>query len=75
MKRFVAILLILVMIFSLSAMAFAKDAVVSPEGSNEDPSQPSPQTGDLAGIYWVAVAAIMAIGFAFFCGKKLMTEK
>ena len=75
MKRFVAILLILVMMFTLSTMAFAKDPVISPENSNEDPDQPSPQTSDLAGIYWVAVAAVLAIGFAVFCGKKLMTEK
>lgn len=75
MKKFVAILLILVMVFAMSCIAFADTNVISPSGGNEDPDQPSPQTGDLAGIYWVFAAAVLAIGFAVFCGKKLITEK
>lgn len=75
MKKFVAILLILVMVFALSSMAFAATDVVSPEGADDDHDDPSPQTGDLANIYWVVIAAVLAVGLAFFCGKKLITEK
>ena len=51
MKRFVAILLILVLVFALSATAFAAGAVVSPEKNNTDTTvtpdkgTTSPQTG------------------------------
>lgn len=75
MKKFVAILLILVLMFAMSTVAFAKDPVISPEGGDEDPDKPSPQTSDLSSIYWVVIAAVLAVGFAFFCGKKLITEK
>ena len=75
MKKFMAILLILVMVFAMSSIAFATTDVTSPEGSNEDPDQPSPQTSDLANIVWVAVAAVLAIGLAVFFGKKLAVEK
>ena len=75
MKKLVAILLILVMVFALSSMAFAATNVISPSGGDEDPDQPSPQTGDLANIWWVVIAAVLALGAAVFFGKKLITEK
>ncbi|MDO4815011.1 MAG: hypothetical protein Q4A83_00205 [Bacillota bacterium] len=75
MKKFVAILLILVMVFALSSVAFAATDVVSPEGTDGEHDEPSPQTGDLANIYWIVIAAVLAVGVAFFCGKKLIAEK
>ncbi len=78
MKRFVAILLILVLVFALSATAFAAGNVVSPESDNTDPtvnpdsSKTSPQTGESFGITWVILAAIAAVGALLFCGKKLV---
>ena len=51
MKRFVAILLILVLVFALSATAFAASNVTSPEKGNTNPNvnpdsgKTSPQTG------------------------------
>lgn len=75
MKKFVAILLILVMVFAMSSIAFAANDVISPQSGDEEPDVPSPQTGDLAGMFWVAAAAVLAIGFAVFFGKKLVTEK
>lgn len=75
MKKLVAILLILVMVFALSSVAFAGQNVVSPTGGDEDPDQPSPQTGDLANIWWVVIAAVLALGAVVFFGRKLITEK
>ena len=52
MKRFVAILLILVLVFALSATAFAASNVTSPEKGNTNPNvnpdsgKTSPQTGE-----------------------------
>ena len=47
MKRFVAILLILVLVFALSATAFAAGAVVSPEKNNTDTTV-TPEGHDLS---------------------------
>ena len=60
MKRFVAILLILVLVFALSATAFAAGNVTSPEKF---------------GILWVILAAVAAVGAVLFCGKKLVRVK
>ena len=55
MKRFVAILLILVLVFALSATAFAASNVTSPEKGNTNPNvnpdsgKTSPQTGESFG--------------------------
>ena len=79
MKRFVAILLILVLVFALSATAFA--AGVSPEKNNTDTTvtpdkgTTSPQTGESFSILWVILAAIAAVGAVLFCGKKLIRVK
>ena len=74
MKRFVAILLILV-------LAFAAGSVTSPEKGNTDANvtpdkgNTSPQTGESFSILWVILAAIAAIGAVLFCGKKLIRVK
>ena len=46
MKRFVAILLILVLVFALSATAFAAGSVTSPEKGNTD-ANVTPDKGKL----------------------------
>lgn len=81
MKRFVAILLILVLVFALSATAFAASNVTSPEKGNTDANvnpdsgKTSPQTGESFGILWVILAAVAAVGAVLFCGKKLVRVK
>lgn len=81
MKRFVAILLILVLVFALSATAFAASNVTSPEKGNTNPDvnpdsgKASPQTGESFSILWVILAAVAAVGAVLFCGKKLVRAK
>ncbi len=81
MKRFVAILLILVLVFALSATAFAASNVTSPEKGNTNPNvnpnsgKTSPQTGESFSILWVILAAVAAVGAVLFCGKKLVCAK
>lgn len=81
MKRFAAILLILVLVFALSATAFAASSVTSPEKGNTNPNvnpdsgKTSPQTGESFGILWVILAAVAAVGAVLFCGKKLVRVK
>ena len=81
MKRFVAILLILVLVFALSATAFAASSVTSPEKDNTNPNvnpdsgKTSPQTGEYFSILWVILAAVAAVGAVLFCGKKLVRAK
>jgi len=81
MKRFVAILLILVLVFALSATAFAASNVTSPEKGNTNPNvnpdsgMTSPQTGESFSILWVILAAVAAVGAVLFCGKKLVRAK
>ena len=81
MKRFVAILLILVLVFALSATAFAASSVTSPEKGNTNPNvnpdsgKTSPQTRESFGILWVILAAVAAVGAVLFCGKKLVRVK
>ena len=81
MKRFVAILLILVLVFALSATAFAASNVTSPEKGNTNPNvnpdsgKTSPQTGEAFSILWVILAAVAAVGAVLFCGKKLVRAK
>ena len=76
MKRFVAILLILVLVFALSATAFAASNVTSPEKGNTNPyvnsdsGKTSPQTGESFSILWVILAAVAAVGAELFCGKS-----
>ena len=81
MKHFVAILLILVLVFALSATAFAASNVTSPEKGNTNPNvnpdscKTSPQTGESFSILWVILAAVAAVGAVLFCGKKLVRAK
>ena len=80
MKKFVSILLILVLVFSMSAVAMAASAdVASPETGNTDVENnnpdSSPQTGDTYTIFFVAAAMVLAIGAAVFCGRKLISNK
>ena len=80
MKKLVSVLLILVLVFSLSCVAFAaNDTVISPEHGNTDPGTddptPGPQTGDTGAIYWVIAASVLALGTAVFCGRKLIVNK
>lgn len=78
MKRFVCLLLILVLVFTLSVGAFA-ETIISPEKGNTDVSpdddSKSPQTGDTGAIYWVIAATVLAVGALAFCGKKLVDNK
>lgn len=78
MKKFVSILLILVLMFSLAAVVFA-DTAISPEKENTDVDPveptPAPQTGDTDTIYWVIAAMVLAVGAVIFCGKKLVADK
>ncbi len=82
MKKLVSILLILVLVFSMSCIAFADNddaAVISPDHGNTDPDvdnpDPSPKTGDTNAIYWVIAIAVLALGTAVFCGRKLVVNK
>ena len=75
MKRFVAILLILVLVFALSATAFAAEKGNTDANVTPDKGNTSPQTGESFSILWVILAAIAAIGAVLFCGKKLIRVK
>lgn len=77
MKRFISLLLIVVLIFALSSVAFA---VSSPEKQNTDvdvneDTEPSPTTADNNAIYFVVTALLLAVGTLVFCGKKLVNQK
>lgn len=76
MKKFVSIILILVLVFSMSCFALA-DNVSSPEASNTPTTSTpsSPQTGDTISVAWVVVIAAAAVAALAFCGKKLISEK
>lgn len=78
MKKFMIILLVMVMVFSMSVMAFAEN-VSSPEQGNTDVNngngEKAPQTGDTNTIFFVIAAIIVAAGVVLFCGKKLIREK
>lgn len=80
MKKFVAILLVVVLVFAMSSVALAAD-VVSPEKGNTnptvntDPNTTSPQTGESFSVLWVVLAAVLMLGVAVFCGKKFVAAK
>ena len=79
MKKFVCILLILVLMFAMATVVLAAERVVSPEKGNTDveteDKPAAPQTGETSAIYWVIAAMIFAVGTVVFCGKKLVAEK
>ena len=78
MKKYMIILLVLVMVFSMSAVAFA-DNVTSPEQGNTDidanDTEKAPQTGDTNTVFYVIIALVLAVGVVAFCGRKLIREK
>ena len=76
MKKLVAMLLILVLVFSMSCFVFAED-IISPEASNTptDDTPTSPQTGETISAVWVAMIGIAAVAVLAFCGRKLISEK
>ena len=78
MKKYVIILLVLVMVFSMSAIAFADNVTSSEQGNtnvNKGDGEKAPQTGDTNTIFYVIAAIIVAAGVVLFCGKKLIREK
>lgn len=81
MKKLVALLLIVVLVFAMSSVCFAADAVVSPEKGNtnvtvnDDPTTTSPQTGESFSVLWVVLAAVAMLGVALVCGKKFVAAK
>lgn len=78
MKKFVSILLVMLLMFAMTAVAFADD-VISPQKENTDvepeDNPTAPQTGETSAIYWVIAAMIFAVGTVVFCGKKLVADK
>lgn len=80
MKKFVAIALIVVLVFAMGTVAFAEGNVVSPERGNT-PTTPTPsgntshQTGESISVIWIVLAAVVLLGVAFFCGKKFVAAK
>lgn len=78
MKRFVSILLILVLVFAMSSVAFAA-TVVSPENGNTNPDvvddgEPSPQTSDMFSILFVIAVGVLSAAVVMVCGKKLLSK-
>ena len=81
MKKIFAIALVVVLVFAMASVAFAAgDPVISPEKGNTSPSvvpggKTSPQTGEPFSVIWVALAALILLAVAVFCGRKLVTLK
>lgn len=80
MRKFMAIVLVVVLVFAMATVAFANDGVVSPEKQNTNPT-PTPngdashQTGEAVPVVLIVLAAIVLLGVAFFCGKKFIAVK
>ena len=80
MRKFMAILLVVVFVFAMASVAFASNEVISPEKTNTKPNvtpggNKSHQTGETFSVVWVIVAAVVLLGVAFFCGKKFIAVK
>ena len=80
MKKLIAVLLLFVLVFALSSVAYANAKVVSPEIPDvdvppDDPGPPSPQTGESVNVVWFVIAAVAFLAVAFFCVKKLILSK
>ena len=80
MRKLMAIVLVVVLVFAMATVAFAETNVVSPEKNNTNPT-PAPsgntshQTGESFSVVWVVLAAVVLLGVAFFCGKKFIAVK
>ena len=80
MRKLMAIVLVVVLVFAMATVAFADDGVVSPQKENTNPS-PTPngnashQTGEAVPMVWIVLAAVVLLGVAFFCGKKFIAVK
>lgn len=78
MRKLMAIVLVVVLVFAMASVAFASTNVVSPEkdNTNTNPSgDKSHQTGESISVVWIVLAAIALLGVAFFCGKKFVSVK
>ena len=76
MRRIMAIVLVVVLVFAMATVAFASTEVVSPEKENTNPNvNKSHQTGESISVVWIVIAAVALLGVAFFCGKKFLTVK
>ena len=81
MRKIMAIVLVVVLVFAMASVAFANDGnVISPEKGNTNPNvkpsgDKSHQTGESFSVVWIIVAAIALLGVAFFCGKKFVAVK
>ena len=80
MRKIMAIVLVVVLVFAMATVAFADNGVTSPEKGNTNPT-PAPsgnhshQTGESFSLVWIVLAAVVLLGVAFFCGKKLIAVK
>ena len=79
MRKFMAIVLVVVLVFAMASVAFAYDPVISPEKGNTNPTPTnnnnSHQTGESFSVMWIVLAAVVLLGVAFFCGKKFVSVK
>ena len=82
MRKLMAIVLVVVLVFAMASVAFASGGnVVSPEkGNSNKPVTPSNgnkshQTGEAFSVVWIVLAAVVLLGVAFFCGKKFVAVK
>ncbi|MBQ9721529.1 MAG: hypothetical protein IJV64_12675 [Oscillospiraceae bacterium] len=79
MRKFMAIVLVVVLVFAMASVAFASSGVASPEKGNTNPTPTnnngSHQTGESFSVVWIILAAVVLLGVAFFCGKKFVAVK
>ena len=79
MRKFMAIVLVVVLVFAMASVAFASSGVASPEKVNTNPNPTnnngSHQTGESFSVVWIILAAVVLLGVAFFCGKKFVAVK
>ena len=78
MRKLMAIVLVVVLVFAMASVAFAETNVISPEKDNTNPTpsgDKSHQTGESISVVWIVLAAVALLGVAFFCGKKFVSVK
>lgn len=76
MKKIIAILLVLTMVFSMSLVTFARNWIVSPEPvpEDDDNGKDSPKTGDSTLLICLGTVALASISTAAIAKKKLDEE-